>query len=138
MQYYVTFRHRRDLDDGERDVLFQRFMRAQGRKLDFDILCVMADKTEMVFRVGTDTRGEAYELSDVVEKVKKKAGALIIKKSGERWPPFYGESYDRIIRDSEEFEETWLRILGQPVEAELCDDPDEYAQMFVPDRPDSL
>lgn len=89
----------------------------------------------MLFQVMTDSSGEPYELSDVIEKAKKKAGAMIIKKSGEKWPPFYHESYDRIVRDEGEFEETWLRILGTPTEAGVCDDPEEYGELFVSERP---
>ena len=136
MQYYATFRHRRELDSGERDVLFQRLFRAQRGKFDFHILCVLPEVTEMVFTVETDTSGEPYELSDVIEKSKRKAGAMIIKKSGERWPPFYMESYDRIIRDEEEYEETWLRILSTPVDAGLCEDPEDYEHLMVPHRPE--
>ena len=90
----------------------------------------------MIFTVNTSADGEPYELSDVIEKAKRQAGNAIIKKSGERWPPFYGESYDRIIRDEAEFEATWESILGSPVDAELCEDPGDWATLFVPDAPD--
>ena len=134
VKYFVTFRHRRELDLGEREVLFQQLFRAQRNKFDIHILCVLPDKTELIFTVNEDSKGEPYELSDVIEKSKRKAGARIIKKSGERWPPFYGESFDRIVRDEAEYEETWVKILALPVDAELCEDPDEYPHLIVPDR----
>lgn len=91
----------------------------------------------MVFEVRSAPNGEPYELSDILEKAKKKAGNQIIKKSGERWPPFYVECYDRIVRDEAEYEETWQKILASPVDNELAEDPEEYRQLFVADNPNS-
>ncbi len=133
VNYYVTFRHKRELTDEERNVLFRKLFQAQGKKLDFAIFAILPEKTEMVFTVLESPAGQPYELSDVVEKAKNKAGKEIIKKSGERWPPFFHESYDRIIRDDEEYETTWLSILESPVAAELCEDPEDYQHLFVID-----
>lgn len=131
VNYYVTFKHQRELEMGEREILFSRLFRAQRSKLDFALLCVRPKETEMVFQVKTAPSGEVYELSDVIEKAKKKAGAQIIKKSGERWPPFYIESFDRIIRDDAEFEELWLKILESVVTEELATEPEEYMHLWV-------
>ena len=62
-------------------------------------------------------------------------GRDIIKKSGERFPPFYGESYDRIIRDDAELEERWQAILDSPVQHELCEDSDNWASLWVANSP---
>lgn len=136
VRYYLTFRHKRDLNDSEMNILLQRLMRAQRRKLDYHILVVRPEATEMIFTVEMDSDGVAYELSDVIEKAKRKAGQMMIKKSGERWPPLYGESFDRIIRDEEEYEATWQSILSSPVDAELVEDPSDWFYLFVPDAPD--
>ena len=109
--YYVTFKHKRPLDDTESQTLFRRLLSADAKKLDFVVLSVTAEITEAIFRVNDAPKGGKYELSDVIEKAKLKAGKDITKKSGERWPPFYHESYDRIIRDDAEFEDTLLKIL---------------------------
>jgi hypothetical protein len=75
--------------------------------------------------------GEPYELSEIVEKAKTKAGKLIIKKSGERFPPFYAESYDRIVRDELELEQRWEEIFDAPAQLENPVDPDEYGGLWV-------
>ena len=83
--------------------------------------------------------GEIYELSDIVEKAKGKTGREIIRNTGERFSPFYGESYDRILRDPAELEDKWNAILGSPVAAELVEEPEEYEGLYValaaPDTP---
>lgn len=128
-RYYVTFRHKRPLDDKERRILMAHMLKAQGRRLDYLILCVTEEKSEMVFTVGRDPSGEHYELSDIVEKAKTKAGRQIMKLTGERWPPFYMESFDRIVRDEAELQETWERIFGS------VEDPESYETLFVLDAP---
>jgi hypothetical protein len=95
----------------------------------------LPEQTEIIFRVSEKSEGVPWELSDIVEKAKIKAGKDIIKKSEERFPPFYTESFDRIIRDDGEFEELWTTILESPVTAEFVQEPGEYSPLFVPDAP---
>jgi hypothetical protein len=136
--YFVTFRSQRPLDEQERDRLRNALLRPDGQKWDVDILVVLPERTEMLIRVRAGKGGEPIELSDIVEKAKAKAGKAIIKKTGERFPPFYSESYDRIMRDEAEFEENWLRILGSPCDESLAEDPSEYPWLYVrsPASPD--
>ena len=133
--YFVTFRHRRSLDLAERNVLLRLLIKPDGRRWDLLIACVLPEKTDLIFRVLDAPSGEPYELSEIVEKAKAKAGKLIIKKSGERWPPFYNESYDRILRDENELEERWEEIFESPSTYELAEDPEEYGSLWVADAP---
>ena len=133
--YYVTFRHRRPLDEVERQLLLKHLIRAEGRRYDLLIACVLLEATELIFVVRHRVSGEPFELSDIVERAKTKAGKDIIGRSGERFPPFYTESYDRIIRDAGELEERWQTILESPVTAELAEDPEEYEALYVPVAP---
>ena len=130
VSYYVTFRHKRDLDDTERNRLLYNLKKPDGKAWDLVIVCVLPAQTELIFRVT-----EGNELSDIVEKAKKRAGKDIIKKTGEKWPPFYDESYDHIIRDDAEFEEFWTKILESPVDLELVDEPGEYPDLYVAGAP---
>ncbi len=133
--YYVTFRHRRGLTIDERGLLLRTLLRPDGRRWDLLILCVLPGETELLFRVMPSPQGGSYELSDIVEKAKAKVGRQIIKKSLERWPPFYDESYDRIIRDDAELEERWQAILDSPVNHELCEEPEAWDGLWVAESP---
>lgn len=130
--YYVTFRHRRPLDEEERDVLFRSLLKGQGRRWDLLILCVLPEQTDLMFRVLEAPTGEPYELSDIVEKAKTRAGKEIVKETGEKFPPFYGESFDRIVRDIAEYESLWESIGGGPVKHELAGDPEDYPTLWAP------
>jgi hypothetical protein len=134
--YYVTFRHSRPLDEAERWLLYQSLVKPDGKQLDLVILVVLPEKTDLLFTVREAPNGLPFELSEVIEKAKTKTGKKIIKKSGERFPPFYGESYDRIIRDDAELEERFNEILDSPVDLELCEDVSDYATLFVVNAPE--
>ncbi len=134
--YYVTFRHRRELNDLERRLLLKNLMKPEGRRWDLMILCVLPEVTELMFSVREAPTGEPYELSDTLEKAKIKAGKQIIAKSGERFPPFYTESYDRIVRDEGEIEERWQAIFDSPVTLELAEDPEQYDYLYVAGAPE--
>lgn len=129
--YYVTFKHRRALEEHERRSLLRALVKPDARKWDLLIACVLPEITELMFVVRERPTGEPYELSDIVEKAKAKVGRDIIKKSGERYAPFYAESYDRIIRDEGELEDRWSAILESPVAAELVEDPEDYDSLYV-------
>ncbi len=133
--YYVTFKHSRALITDEVHMLLRALMKPDARKWDLLIVCVLPERTEMLFRVLEAPSGSPYELSDIVEKAKAKVGRTIIKKTDERFPPFYGESYDRIIRDESELQERWDAILASPVEFELVEDPEDYEGLWVADAP---
>ncbi|MBS1717298.1 MAG: hypothetical protein JSS72_06170 [Armatimonadetes bacterium] len=133
--YYVTFRHRRPLDSAERLLLFRALLNPDGRRWNILILCVLPENTEILFTVTEKSPGVPYELSDIVEKAKDKAGRKIIKATGERFTPFYTESYDRIVRDEAELDERWQAILDAPVSEALCESPEDYNELWVVDAP---
>ena len=116
--YYVTFTHRRELNNEECQEVYLRLMKAPG--FEQLILCVLPAATEIMFRYPS-----GGEFSDAFEKAKSKAGKYIIKKSEERWSPLGTESYDRIVRDEAEFEERWAQIFESCAELE-SEDGDEY------------
>lgn len=125
--YYVTFRHSRELTLDERLRLMSTLVRSERRAWELLILCVLPETTEMLFRA------TEREFSVAIEKAKSKVGKLIVKNTGERFPPFYPESYDRIVRDESELEERWTEILNSPVTKELVEDPEAYEALWVRD-----
>jgi len=129
--YYVTFRHRRALDESERVALLRALMRPDTKRWDLLVVCVLPENTELIFTVREHVEGVKYELAQIVEKEKTRVGKQIIKKTGERFPPFYTESYDRIIRDQDELETRWREIIESPVNAELVESPGDYTGLHV-------
>lgn len=134
--YYVTFRHRRPLTEPERRNLLRALLKPDGRQWELLILLVLPERTELMFKVHeAPATGRPYELSDIVEKAKNKVGRAIMKQTEERWPPFYEESYDRIVRDEAEFEERWQALFEAPVSEELVEASEDYDGLWVRDAP---
>ena len=122
--YYVTFRHRRALDEQECVDLLRALLKADGRTMEMQVVCVLPESTEMLF---TMADGEKVpDLAKIVEGAKRRMGAKTVKRTGEMFAPFYNESYDRIVRDESEYEERFTAICRSPVDLELCEAPDEY------------
>lgn len=126
--YYVQFNHRRPLTEPECQLLMRTFLNLQGKQFDIYLLCILPNETEMLFCPQKQAR---IDFTKTLEKAKVKAGNSVIKRSGERFPPFYGESYDRIIRDAAEYEEFWMNIVAKIEELNVCESADEYDFLFL-------
>jgi len=118
--YYVTFRHRRELSESERQLLMGKLMRGGAAHWDLLAAAVGCSVTELIFRITSEREGRPTELSTLIEPAKRKAGREIMKATQERWPPFFDESYDRILRDDAELEAT----LSQIIERQEAEDPE--------------
>lgn len=129
--YFVTFRYRRNLNEKERNLLFRALMRPEGRKLDLHALLVGEEHTDLIFQVMEAPTGRPFELSEIIEKAKLKAGRQIVKLTGERMSPFYGESFDRILRDEAEYEERWQALFNAATENESNED-----FLYLREKPD--
>lgn len=131
--YYVTFRFRRPLGDRERTILMSRLMKLNSRGIDLLVAAVGVEAADLIFKVVPGKDGRPGEFSKAVEAVKQKSGKDIIKLSGERFPPFFGESYDRIIRDDSELAERYEAALALVDEAET--DPGTSPFVYLADSP---
>jgi hypothetical protein len=109
--YYVSLGHRRDLDDEERRATLAALLRANERKWTVRAAAVGPRKTEALASVHTAPHGEAYELNAIVGRAASRAAKEIMRASGERFPPFYAECYDHIVRDDEEARQFLLGIV---------------------------
>lgn len=100
--YYVSLGHRRDLDDEERRTMLASLLRANDRKWTVRAAGVSPRKTEALVSVHDAPHGRPYELSAIVSRASSHAAKSIMRASGEKYPPFYAECYDHIVRDEEE------------------------------------
>jgi REP element-mobilizing transposase RayT len=126
--YYVTFRHRRPLEAIERRDLLAGLLRTDGRDFEMVIVCVLPERTEMMFRQPGE---EPPDLSKIIEAAKRKAGKKVLKRTGEPWTPFYGESYDRIVRDAAEFEDRFREIGSAPVAEDLVEEAEAWDGLWI-------
>jgi len=112
-------------------MLLKSILNSESRALLFQIACVLPERTEMIFRLNDSSHDRQSEFAKTIEGAKRKAGKQIIKATGERYPPFWEESYDRIIRDEAEYEERMMTILESPISSELSETAEDYPQLFI-------
>lgn len=133
--YFVTFRHRRSLALNERHLLLNELRKSDDRKLEIDVANVTNDTTSLLFRVLQAPNEQPYELSDVIERAKTRAAKQITKKTAEIRPPFYSESFDRIVRDEVEYEELWQGMVSAADEEADAERWPEPPTLYVRNAP---
>ncbi len=129
--YYVTFRHRRPLEDKEQVALFQSLFRRGANQRELLALVVMPEYSEMIFSMRENLDGKAKEFSKFVEQAKNATAKRIMKSTGERYSPFYFESFDRIVRDESELGEKLQAMTEAPYLAGLVEEGRDFATMYV-------
>lgn len=86
----------------------------------------MPDHVHLLLRPREIAAGIWPDLGKILKLVKG-GGArrinLALGRSGSVWQD---ESYDRIVRDEQEFEEKWNYMRENPVRARLVAEPDDY------------
>jgi REP element-mobilizing transposase RayT len=124
--YFITFRCNRELSPAARDVVFGTILACHQKKLDLDAAVVMPDHVHLIFRLL-----EAHELSQVLHHIKGSSARQINLMLQRRGPVWSDESFDHIIRQTEELEEKLQYIRQNPVKRGLVDHPDAYQWSFI-------
>ena len=73
-----------------------------------------------------------FPLSKILQGIKGFTAREINKLRNTRGSLWLDESYDRIIRDYDEYLEKWQYIRNNPIKAELCEFPEEYPWLWEP------
>ena len=126
--YFVTFNlHAGTLSDDERKFVFDACLHYHGYKFILHALTVMPDHVHFIARMLNAPDGSEYELSSLLHCIKSFSANQINLLRGEKGQVWQRESYDRIMSDSKELEETIAYIELNPVRQNLVHNPGEYA-----------
>jgi putative transposase len=78
-----------------------------------------------------DSNGELNSLSQIMHSIKSYSAKKINQVTQHKGRVWLEESYDRIIRDDDEYNEKMNYIIYNPVKADLVKSPLEYKWLFV-------
>ena len=92
----------------------------------------MSNHVHAVFSVPEfDEHGERVFLVDIMESIKKYSARECNKKLGRKGQFWQHESYDRLIRDREEFYKTIIYVLDNRVKAGYCKSRSQYTWSYI-------
>lgn len=132
--YYLYSKFRRDLNEDERCRLFAEILRLDGNRAQFQVVSVLPDRLEVLVAMLEDVSGKSLDVGQMLEKAMGRAAKAIIKKSGERFSPFFDEPFDRIIRDDGERQEYVEQMLQRVEDAALADEQSNYSTFYMPEN----
>lgn len=125
--YFVTFstRERLQLPEQQRQIVLDAFHHWNGSRIRLHIVCVMPDHVHALIEPIN-----GHELSKVLHSIKSFTANKInesLAREGSLWQI---ESFDRIIRDPEDYEQKLEYIRTNPVKDGLIREVEDYRWLF--------
>ncbi len=125
--YFVTFRTTQgELTDAERKIVLDACFHFHNDRHRTRMVTVMPDHVHLIIQPAMTENGEWYTLSQVMHSIKSFSSHAINKLRGSSGSIWQDESFDRIIRDQDEFLEKANYMLNNPHKVGLVCDPWEY------------
>lgn len=141
--YFLTWRASRErlLEPDDRTIALNAIRFWDDQKWRVFAAVVMPDHVHALVRPlplnAADVAAvEFHNLSELTRSVKGYSSNRINRRQGHAGTFWQDESYDHIIRDDREFEETWAYIIYNPMKAGLVETPETYPWLYQTGRMD--
>jgi putative DNA methylase len=129
--YFVTFRTKDlELPSEARKLVFDACRYFDGQRYTLWTAVVMPDHVHLLLQPKEQEPGQWWSLSDILHSIKSFTANQInklLKHEGSVWQD---ESFDRIVRDEEEFLEKWNYIRNNPVKRGLCSELESWDAFY--------
>jgi len=129
--YFVTFRTEDlELPSEARKLVLKACRHFDGQRYTLWTAVVMPDHVHLLLQPKEQEPGQWWSLSAILHSIKSFTANQInklLKREGTVWQD---ESFDRIVRDEEEFLEKWNYIRNNPVKRELCSEPESWDAFY--------
>ncbi|HXG17911.1 MAG TPA: DUF1156 domain-containing protein [Methylomirabilota bacterium] len=129
--YFVTFRTKNlELPSEARKLVLEACRHFDGQRYTLWTVVVMPDHVHLLLQPKEQEPGQWWSLSDILHSIKSFTANQInklLKHEGRVWQD---ESFDRIVRDEEEFLEKWNYIRNNPVKRGLCSEPEAWDAFY--------
>ena len=125
--YYVTFHLAvGELFVVERKIILDHLKSGTGRFYNLAAVTVMPDHVHLIIKPLCD-----YDLSQIMKGIKGVSARLLNKHRNTKGSVWQEESWDRVLRDVDEFEEKLQYMYDNPVKAGLVTDGDAYDGWYI-------
>lgn len=131
--YFVTFRLKSGIiSENERRIVLDAIRHFHGIRYWVTAAIVMPDHVHLLLKPNATESEKEFSLGKILKGIKGYSAREINKFRGSKGALWLDESYDRIVRDYDEYLEKWNYIRDNPVRAELCQHPEDYAFLWEP------
>lgn len=122
------------LSPAARDTVAECILHSHQIKYDLAIASVMPDHVHILLRPREKTPQSFFTLSEIMRAVKGVAARKINEMKKRMGPIWQKESFDRIVRDEDEWREKYEYIRNNAVKAELAGSPRDYPWLLEQDN----
>jgi REP element-mobilizing transposase RayT len=132
-QHFVTFctNQRWVLPECVRSIVLQCCLHDNGEKFDLRIAVVMPDHVHMIFTPLVNQQAmEIYSLAEIMNAIKGTAAHRINKLLGRKGRVWQPESFDHVVRSSENLDAKIEYLLQNPVRLRLVGEPANYPWLW--------
>ncbi|MFC2077006.1 transposase, partial [candidate division KSB1 bacterium] len=125
--YFVTFRTKKiKLRPDERAAILANLKEGHKKYYLLSAATVLPDHTHVII-----TPKSSYDLSHILKGIKGNTAKEINRRRKTTGSVWQADSFDRIIRDEEEFVEKMNYIINNAVKKALSDDPYDYSGLYI-------
>jgi REP element-mobilizing transposase RayT len=126
--YFVTFRTIGDLilPPDARSVVLNHCLFDNGRKVQLHAAVVMPTHVHLLFTPLQKTEDKWFSLAEIMNGIKGASSHRVNKLLQRRGTLWLDESFDRLMRSSDEFGDKILYIVENPIAAGLAKGPHDY------------
>jgi REP element-mobilizing transposase RayT len=132
-QHFVTFctDHRWVLPECVRSLVLQCCLHDNEEKFDLRIAVVMPDHVHMIFMPLVNQQAmEIYSLAEIMNAIKGTSAHKINKLLGRKGRVWQPESFDHVVRSSENLDAKTEYLLPNPVRQGLVDERGDYPWLW--------
>jgi REP element-mobilizing transposase RayT len=131
--YFVTFRLKSGIiTDDERRIVLDAIKHFHKIRYWVTATVIMPEHIHLMLKPVVSESNAEFSLSIILQGIKGFSAWEINKARGTKGALWQDESFDRIIRDYDEYLEKWHYIRSNPVKAGLCQAPEEYPFLWEP------
>lgn len=125
--YFITFNTKEStLSKQEQKLVLQHIKNGNNKYYNLYAAVVMPDHVHLIL-----LPNNTYDLAQILKGIKGASARKINQKRKSSGPIWMQESYDRIIRDENEFLEKMNYIVNNPVKKGLADNPLKYHGLYI-------
>ena len=137
--HFLTFctYQRWNLPNWARDIVLKCCLKDDQRKFDLHVTVVMPDHVHMIFTPLTDQqRGRVFSLAEITGGFKGVSSHRINQQLARRGLIWQGESFDHVLRSSEQLDQKIAYVMDNPVRRGLVARHSDYRWLCVVHRND--